>query len=192
MVVVIRSLVALALAMLSMSTWAHGGVGIEDDKCVLKIGQMKAHFSGYQPELRASQEFCEDIPEVSRAVMVIDFVDPQLRTKRVDFRILKDAAGTGMGTTLKDLGNDQTIAANTLIKLDEQTYPHGTVTLDYGFTSSGWYVGLLSVKDPATGQTVHSVFPFKVGERSHTKYYLLLAAVAVFTVLMYRLTHPKS
>ena len=29
---------------------AHGGVSMEDDLCVIKIGFLKAHFTGYQPK----------------------------------------------------------------------------------------------------------------------------------------------
>ena len=62
----IRTLSSALLAVAAASAWAHGGVGIEDDKCILRIGSDRAHFAGYQPEHRASQEFCEDFPEVHR------------------------------------------------------------------------------------------------------------------------------
>src|SRR3990167_8180724 len=43
---------------------AHGGVSMEEDLCVMKLGTYRSHFTGYQPEKRSTQEFCEDIPEI--------------------------------------------------------------------------------------------------------------------------------
>ena len=34
---------------------AHGGVEVEADRCIMKIGAFKSHFTGYQPEKRAAQ-----------------------------------------------------------------------------------------------------------------------------------------
>ncbi|MGH8645665.1 MAG: hypothetical protein ACREX4_14860 [Gammaproteobacteria bacterium] len=67
------------LLLVNATAWAHGGVSIEEDKCVLKIGNYLAHFADYQPESRGSEEFCEDIPSTGHAIIVMDFVDPQLR-----------------------------------------------------------------------------------------------------------------
>ena len=43
---------------------AHGGVVSEEDLCIIEIGVFSAHFTVYQPETRASTEYCEDIPDV--------------------------------------------------------------------------------------------------------------------------------
>jgi hypothetical protein len=187
----IKMLCAMSLAVASASAWTHGGVGIEDDKCVLRIGSDRAHFAGYQPEHRASQEFCEDIPEVGRAVIVIDFIHPALRERVVEFRILRDADGLGAKARYEDLGDKDKIAQRTMAALPAKTYPHGTVTLDHKFSEPGWYIGLLSATDPASGKTEFSVFPFRVGVRNYWKYLPLPLFFIGFAWLLYRLTGQR-
>jgi hypothetical protein len=187
----IKMLCAMSLAVASASAWTHGGVGIEDDKCVLRIGSDRAHFAGYQPEHRASQEFCEDFPEVGRAVIVVDFIQPALRERVVEFRILRDADGLGAKARYEDLGDKDKIAQRTMAALPAKTYPHGTVTLDHKFSEPGWYIGLLSATDPASGKTEFSVFPFRVGVRNYWKYLPLPLFFIGFAWLLYRLTGQR-
>ncbi len=190
----IRILGSALLAVAAASAWAHGGVGMEDDKCVLRVGNSRtadAHFAGYQPEHRASQEFCEDIPEVGRAVMVIDFIQPVLRERVVEFRILRDASGKEAMARYEDLGDAGRIAAETVVALPAKTYPRGTVTLDHRFSAAGWYIGLLSATDPATGKTEHSVFPFRVGVRNYWKYLPFPLVLMGVALLLYRFTRPR-
>jgi hypothetical protein len=187
----IKMLCAMSLAVASASAWTHGGVGIEDDKCVLRIGSDRAHFAGYQPEHRASQEFCEDFPEVGRAVIVVDFIQPALRERVVEFRILRDADGLGAKARYEDLGDKDKIAQRTMAALPAKTYPHGTVTLDHKFSEPGWYIGLLSATDPSSGKTEFSVFPFRVGVRNYWKYLPLPLFFIGFAWLLYRLTGQR-
>lgn len=188
----IRILGSALLAMAAASAWAHGGVGMEDDKCVLRIGSDRAHFAGYQPEHRASQEFCEDIPEVGRAVLVVDYIQPALRERMVDFRILRDAGGLGAKASYKDLGDLTQIAQRTIVALPPQIYPHGTITMDHRFTESGWYIGLISATDTASGRVEHSVFPFRVGVRNYWKYLPLPLVMVGLVFLLYRFTRPRK
>lgn len=187
----IRTLSSALLAVVAASAWAHGGVGMEDDKCILRIGDNKAHFAGYQPEHRASQEFCEDIPEVGRAVLVIDYIHPALRERMVDFRILRDTAGLGAKASYKDLGDMTQIAQRTIIALPAQVYPRGTITMDHRFTEPGWYIGLISATDPVSGKMETSVFPFRVGVRNYWKYLPLPLVMIGLAWLLYRLTGQR-
>ncbi|MDO8771293.1 MAG: hypothetical protein Q7K57_21840 [Burkholderiaceae bacterium] len=187
----IRTLSSALLAVAAASAWAHGGVGIEDDKCILRIGSDRAHFAGYQPEHRASQEFCEDIPEVGRAVIVIDFIQPALRERVVEFRILRDADGLGAKARYEDLGDTGRIAQRTMVALPAKAYPRGTVTLDHRFSEPGWYIGLLSATDAASGKTENSVFPFRVGVRNYWKYLPLPLLFIGLAWLLYRLTGQR-
>lgn len=184
--------VAFAMVMACAGASAHGGVGVEDDKCIMRIGNARAHFSGYQPELRASQEFCEDIPEVGRAVFVVDFVDQDLRERVVEFRVLRDSQALGAKARYEALGDTARIEADTLVKLAAAKYPRGTLTFDHRFTEAGWKVGLLSATDPKTGSTVHSVFPFRVGVRSYGKYIVPFLVIAALAFLMYRATSTRT
>ena len=187
-----RLIAAAAAAAACTTASAHGGVGVEDDKCVLRVGSARAHFSGYQPELRASQEFCEDIPEVGRAVFVVDFVEPALRERVVEFRVLRDSHALGAKANYAALGDRPRIEADTLVKLPEAKYPRGTLTFDHRFTEAGWHVGLLTATDPATGAVEHSVFPFRVGVRSYTKHVVALFVVAALGFVLYRFTGKRT
>lgn len=186
-----RTLAAALLAGAAASAWPHGGVSLEEDRCILRIGADRAHFAGYQPEHRASQEFCEDIPEVGRAVIVIDFVQPALRERVVEFRILRDLDGLGVNARYEDLGDARRIAERTLVALPARTYPRGTVNLDHRFGEPGWYIGLITATDPASGKTENSVFPFRVGVRSYWKKLAWLPFLAACAWLLYRLSGPR-
>ena len=61
-----------------MNAFAHGGVKLEQDECVLKIGPNTMHFIGY--ELNGEeQEFCEDIAKTGPTVIALTAVSPDLR-----------------------------------------------------------------------------------------------------------------
>lgn len=180
------SLVALLMLGLSGTAWAHGGVSMEDDACVMRIGPFRAHFTGYQPELRATQEFCEDIPELGRAIIVVDFIHNELRSQQVEFRVLRDARGLGMSARLEDLGDAAAIDAATLFRMEPQIYPKGTLTFEQRFDTSGWFIGVLSATDPVTGQTLHSVFPFQVGVRHPWRLLPWFALAIGLSLLVYR------
>lgn len=181
-------LLALCLAALGGAAQAHGGVSMEDDNCIMRIGMYRAHFTGYQPELRATQEFCEDIPELGKAIIVVDFVDTSLRTRSVEFRVLRDVNDLGKRARYEDLGDATAIEAATLFKLDAQTYPKGTLTFDQRFEQPGWFIGMLSATDPASGQTLHSVFPFRVGVKNPWRHLPAFVVVIGLSLLAYRLT----
>lgn len=167
---------------------SHGGVSMEDDTCIMRIGTMRAHFTGYQPEQRATQEFCEDIPELGKAIIVVDFIDKALRTYAVEFRVLRDAKDLGKRARYEDLGDAVAIESATLVKMDPQLYPKGTLTFEQNFTTPGWFIGMLSATDPATGQTTHSVFPFQVGVQHPWRHVPAFLLVIGLSVLIYRLT----
>lgn len=171
---------------------AHGGVSVEDDKCVMKIGPLRAHFTGYQPEKRATQEFCEDIPETGRAIVVIDYVSPALRNQAVEFRVLKDSKNLQARGRYEDLGGPQEIEAATLLHVPEQVYPRGTLNFEYRFDEPGWYIGMIRATDPATGEVLHSVFPFRVGLRSLWRYAPLFMLLLGAAALAYWLTGRKK
>jgi hypothetical protein len=187
-----RLLAALALLGSVSVAHAHGGVSMEDDICVMRIGTMRAHVAGYQPEHRATQEFCEDIPEVGRAILVIDFTDPVLRESRIEFRILRDTQKLGAKARYEALGDAAQIDADTLLKLPARTYPRGTVTVDHQFTEAGWHVGVLTATNAQTGQAVHSVFPFRVGVRSYWKYFVPFIGIIALGLLIQRLSRRRK
>lgn len=164
-----RSVALLALIGLLLqftappSALAHGGVSVEDDLCVMRIGRHRAHFTGYQPRERASQEFCEDIPEFAPAIIVLDFVDMALRKMEIDFRILRDVNEIGVTAQYSDLGTPEDIEKATVFYRKPAVHPHGSLSVSLNFDQPGGYIGVLSATDTGGGQTLTSVFPFSVG-----------------------------
>lgn len=187
-----HALIGLVALLTAAVASGHGGVSMEDDNCIMKIGMMRAHFTGYQPEKRASQEFCEDIPELGRAIIVVDYASAALRQQEVEFRVLKDVKNLKSRGRYEDLGSEADIAAATLVHVPSRVYPRGTLTFDQSFDAPGWYIGMITAKDPASGTVLHSVFPFKVGVHSLWRYLPAFMIVFALAGLTYRLTGRKK
>ena len=160
-------------------------MSIEDDTCVMTIGNYKAHFTGYQPKLRASQEFCEDIPAVGNAVIVLDFIDRPLRKMIIDFRIIRDVKKIGETAELSDLGTESDIEMATILYKKPELYENGSFSVKYDFLSKGRFIGILTASASyADGETVlhTSVFPFSVGLKDWWKalgYLLLVILIGI-------------
>ena len=175
----------LMFAMTGGQAVAHGGVSVDDDKCILTVGAFRAHFTGYQPAVRGSQEFCEDIPVVGRSIIVLDFVDAVLRDMDVDVRIIRDVGDIGNNAVFEDLGGDAAIEQATLHYRAPQVYPTGTVTVKYEFTEPGRYIGLVRARRPGGGQIFRSVSPFSVGMTDYMPYIKVAAAIVLLGLGLY-------
>lgn len=82
---------------------AHGNVTMEEDICVRRIGGNMVHFSAYQPQFEPKAQYCTEIPEVGDTFLVVDLVDPGLRTMPVGVRIVR-------GQEVDGKDDDQTVA----------------------------------------------------------------------------------
>jgi hypothetical protein len=60
----------VATVLLTSAAYAHGGVGMQDNRCVLRIPDLM-FFTGYQPQ-NSRGEFCDDIPSVGQTVVALD------------------------------------------------------------------------------------------------------------------------
>ena len=131
----------------------------------MTIGTYRAHFTGYQPKVRASQEFCEDIPAVADAIIVLDFISKPLRDMAVDFRVIRDVNAIGVTATYDDLGTATDIEAATMFYRPPERYPRGSLDVSIGFSEPGQFIGILTAVDEE-GEGIRSytsVFPFSVG-----------------------------
>jgi len=160
------------LFLLPVVSWAHGGVSVEDDVCIMKIGRFKTHFTGYLPQQRATQEFCEDIPTIGDSIIVIDFISDELRDMDVNFRIIRDVNDIGLQATYEDLGNQGEIEQASLHYLEPTQYPQGIMTVRYTFEEVGNYIGIVEVWNPILNKSYRAVFPFQVGKTDYTQYAL--------------------
>ncbi|MBH0178094.1 MAG: hypothetical protein HP491_09560 [Nitrospira sp.] len=82
---------------------AHGNVTMEEDICARRIGGNIVHFSAYQPQFEPKAQYCTEIPEVGDTFLVVDLVDPGLRTMPVGVRIVRGQEGD-------EKADDQTVA----------------------------------------------------------------------------------
>jgi hypothetical protein len=58
---------AIAAVLFTSSAWAHDGVALEKDACVVKAGPYAVHFSAYQ-RYGEEQEACDDIYKTGATV----------------------------------------------------------------------------------------------------------------------------
>jgi hypothetical protein len=156
------ALVLMALSCGSRAS-AHGGVVADEDQCLIEIGVFSAHFTVYQPETRASREFCEDIPDVANAVFVMDYLHNSLKEVPVDFRIIRDVIGRRTYANASDIGQISDLDAATEFYQPPQVYPQGSLSVEHRFREAGWYIGVVTTRHPTLDRTYEAVFGFHVG-----------------------------
>jgi len=134
------------------SAAAHGGVKLEQDECVLKIGPNTMHFVGYQRS-GEEQEFCEDIAQTGPTVIGLTAVSPDLRDMAIGVRVIKDVG---------EEKEKADIDAVTVFYRAPKVYQNGSMTFEHDFKDAGRYVGIVTVSDDL-GNLWVSRFPFTVG-----------------------------
>jgi hypothetical protein len=162
---------------------AHGGVVLEDDACVITIGFLKAHFTGYQPRSRGNKEFCEDIPDVAESVFVIDYLHDFLKQMSVDFRIIEDVNNFGVFAKWDDIATLEDIDRDTVFYQPPIKRPDGVLTVDHAFQKAGSYIGIVTARHPDEDKTYNAVFQFQVGGAEYGYLPLFIALVVLVQVL---------
>ncbi len=160
---------AVFTALLLLSLWinqsarAHGGVVLDEDRCLINIGFLTAHFTVYQPETSANEEFCEDIPEVSASVFVMEYLHDFLREMPVDFRIIRDINDVGEFARWEDVQAIQDLEAATVFYQPPVIQSDGNYTAEYSFQEEGTYIGVVTARHPDGERNYNAVFFFQVG-----------------------------
>jgi hypothetical protein len=162
----------------------HGGVVFEEDLCVIEIGLFKAHFTVYQPETRASEEFCEDVPDLGTAVFVMDYLHDSLREVPVDFRIIEDVLDRTLYANWEDIQSIPDLDAVTVYYHPPEVKPGASYTAEHRFDEKGWYIGIVTTRHPTLEKTYQAVFGFHVGGRG-PGYWPWLVAILVVVQLGY-------
>ena len=172
--VLITTLIAAGM-LFTTQVQAHGGLALADDMCILTVGPYRMHFTGYQP-LSQEEEFCEDIPEIGKTVIALDYIQEELRPMTTEVRIIRDT------------GSEANLDQITVFHLPPKVYPSASIAVEHVFPEKGKFVGLVTV----TGgpQEYVSRFPFSVGEGRPTPkimiigpIVLLVAGVAAFVMM---------
>ncbi len=163
-----------------MQAGAHGGVMFEEDVCVIKIGFLTAHFTIYQPETHASQEYCEDIPDVAATIFVLDYLHDSMKEMPVDFRIIRDVEGLGVFAKWEDIARMDNIDRDTVFYRQATREADSVLTADYEFDQPGGYIGVVTARHPTLDKTYRAVFPFRVGgaDYGYWPLFLILGALA--------------
>jgi hypothetical protein len=85
----VASMLLLVAALYPGAAVAHEGADLEVDPCVRWVGESAVHFNAYQPQYELKAQYCTDIPKTGKTFLVVDLVDPALRTAPVGLRIVK-------------------------------------------------------------------------------------------------------
>jgi len=166
---------------LSITLWAHGGVSLlDDDICIIKIGFLDAHFTGFQPDVSGTKEFCEDIPEVAESVFVIDYLHDFLKEMQVDFRIVKDVNNFGFFANWDDVQSMGDLSASTVFYQPPKVERSGVYSVNFEFQEPGIYIGIVSARSPSEDKVYRAVFPFQVGSTNwgYIPLFILLIVLA--------------
>lgn len=161
--------VFLSGALLSTDVRAHGGLSMAEDMCKLTVGPYMMHFTGYQPTSTQEKQFCEDIPATGETVVVLDYIEQELRGLPTEVRIIRDT------------GSENNLDAITILHLPPKVYPNGSINFTYTFEQPGKFVGIVTVgEDPK----YVSRFPFSVGELNVASKLLNIYMVPVAALLL--------
>ena len=135
---------------------------LEKNFCILKVGPYGMHLTGYQPDLAGGKENCGEVPGIGRTVLVLDYIEGELRSLPVEVRVIKDT------------GSEQDLQAITVLHLPAKVYPSGFISLEHNFDQPGKFVGLITL-----GGTQEHVarFPISIGDSnmvSHFMHYIMV------------------
>ncbi|MCI0732314.1 MAG: hypothetical protein L0Y38_00645 [Methylococcaceae bacterium] len=167
----------LLLIVLCAKAAAHGGVMIEEDRCIIKFGFYKAHFTVYQPLTSRDQEFCEDLPDPGPTVFVLGYLHESLRQVPVDFRIIRDITGLGRFAKWSDLEQIENLENHSVFYQAPLLRPEGVLMVEHAFDESGDYIGIVTARHPSNDNIYRAVFPFRVG--SHRFFYAIVALMLI-------------
>ncbi len=169
----------VAALLTSALAWGHGGVVMEEDQCVIDIGLFRAHFTIYQPGTRASEEFCEDVPDLGETIFVMDYLHQSLRQMPVDFRIIHDVNDRQGYAAWEDVTAIEDLDAVTVHYQSPRIEPGGALTASHEFEQKGWYIGVVTTRQPGLDKAYRAVFGFHVGGQGlgYWPWLLMLAAL---------------
>lgn len=159
------SLIFLLGLLFSTQAAGHGGVAFEDDLCVINIDFMQAHFTVFQPETSESTEYCEDIPNVTRSVFVMEYLHDLLTEMVLDFRIVRDVNDVGRFASWEDIEAIDDLEAATVFYEAARMEEGGFYRTSYKFLEKGTYIGVVTADHPTEDRNYNAVFYFRVGGR---------------------------
>lgn len=149
--------------LISSAALGHGGVAFQDDLCVISVDFMQAHFTVFQPDTRGNDEFCEDVPDVTNSLFVMESLHELLEEMYVDFRIIRDVNNVGQYADWSDVNAIEDLEAATVFYQEPRIETSGYYRSSYSFEERGTYIGIVTAAHPNDGNNFNAVFYFQVG-----------------------------
>ena len=168
----------LCLSTAEQAAFAHGGVVLEEDLCVINIGYFQAHFKIYVPQERERQEFCEDIPVTGESVFVMEYLHTGLSEASIDFRVIRNVTGLGRFAVWSDVVRIDDLDEATVFYHPPAVVP-GVYSVVYRFDEPGEFIGVVTAMPADAGEPYTAVFPFRVGFTGFGAWPLILIAIAL-------------
>lgn len=147
----------------SSDSSAHGSVVPGEDQCLININFLQAHFTVFQPESRGNAEYCENIPDVTRSVFVMEYLHRLLPEMEIDFRIVEDVDRLGRYADWDDVVQIPDLEAVTVHYDPPRVEPGGYYRSSHDFTAPGDYLGIVTATHPTEPRNYQAVFYFRVG-----------------------------
>jgi len=176
------TLVALVTLTGHALVYAHGGVPIDQDKCVFRLAGKRIHFTAYQPRRSGNEitakTLCRKLPETTGTTyFALDLVDDPLRKRPLEVDITPVGHGDGG------------IRTAPIVDLEVASSPQGVVTFKHDFNgATGRYrLEVFNATDHSQGN-----FEFEVGvresqwEQQYGSRLISTGFVAVLVLLGYR------
>jgi hypothetical protein len=155
---------------------AQHGHELATNTCVLHVGPYKMYFNSYQPDTQFDRQFCQELPGTGNTVLVLDFVEHEIRSLPVEVRIIRNT------------GSEENLEAITVAHLPAKVYATGSIDVKYNFDKPGKYIGLVSIGEKHEHL---SRFPISIGETgvmSHFTHYIMIIVpflVGIAVVVFY-------
>lgn len=187
----VKAVIAGSLLIMSQACLAHGGVGMVEGQCIIQMGNLEARFTGYQPISRGNEEFCDDMPDLTNSIFVLNFIHDVLKIMPLDFRIIRDEKNFGLTATEDDILTLGDLSSVTEYYQSPILYEDGMVKFQHEFSKAGIYIGIITAQHPSQNLIYKAVFPFRVGAINYSDYWPLFVLVLVALQVMYKRTSRK-
>jgi hypothetical protein len=142
--------------------FSHGGVVEEEDLCVIKVNYLRGHFKIYQPLIDGHKEYCEDLPNATETVFVMEYLHDSLADAAVDFRIIRDVTGKGRFARWEDVAEINDLESATVFYREPVVDPD-LLTVVHDFNEEGNFIGIVTANVDGDEKIYRAVFPFEVG-----------------------------
>ena len=160
----------------SQQAGAHGGVVADGDLCIIGISYLQAHFKIYQPLIDGHEEYCEDLPNATESVFVMEYMHDELARVPIEFRIIRDVTGKGRFANWQDVEEIDDLDAVTVFYQAPLIEPD-VFTVIHDFDEDGDYIGIVKAIPESGDREYVAVFPFEVGYTGLAYWPFFIAAV---------------